>query len=101
MAGDPALEARIRQLEARLARVEDIEAIKALKARYGELADLRYSRGAVDDPERLDELAGEIADLFTEDAVWEGGKLLGTCRGRDQIRKRFERRHCASRGITS
>ncbi|MEE2703715.1 MAG: nuclear transport factor 2 family protein [Myxococcota bacterium] len=89
MVGDPALEERIRQLEAKLARVEDIEAIKALKARYGELADLRYSRGVLDDPARLDKLAGEIAELFTEDAVWEGGKVLGTCRGRDQIRERF------------
>lgn len=89
MAGDAALEARIQELEARLARVEDVEAIKELKARYGELTDRRYTPEVAGDPARLDELATEIAQLFTEDAVWEGGKALGTCRGRDEIRERF------------
>ena len=90
MADDAALERRIQQLEARLARVEDVAAIQTLKARYGELADLRYRRGVVDDPVRLEQVAGEIAELFTEDAIWEGGKVLGTCSGRDQIRERFQ-----------
>ena len=83
------LEARLRTLEARLGVLEDVEAIRLLKARYGELVDERYAGGAPRSPAELDRIAGEIADLFTEDALWEGGAALGTCRGRAAIRERF------------
>ena len=49
-----ALERRIQSLEARLAAVEDVEAIKRLKARYGALVDARFEKGDVIDRERLD-----------------------------------------------
>jgi hypothetical protein len=83
------LEARLRTLEARLGVLEDVEAIRLLKARYGELVDERYAGGAPRSPAELDRIAGEIAELFTEDALWEGGAALGTCRGRAAIRERF------------
>lgn len=83
------LETRLRALEARLGVLEDVEAIRLLKARYGELVDERYAGGAPRSPAELERIAGEIADLFTEDALWEGGAALGVCRGRAAIRERF------------
>ena len=83
------LEARVAQLEARLAAVEDIEAIKLLKARYGALVDARFERGDLVPPERLERVADEISLLFCEDAVWDGGKGLGVCRGRAEIKARL------------
>ncbi len=89
MAESKSLEEKVRALESRLRLLEDVEAIRRLKARYGELVDARYARGTVKEPEQLQKLAGEIADLFSVDAVWEGGKALGTCRGRQEIYERF------------
>ncbi len=83
------LEARVAGLEARLAELEAVQAIQDLKSRYGALADARYGRGGVVEPEALARIADEIVLLFTEDAVWDGGKALGLCRGRDEIRQRF------------
>ena len=45
-------------LESRLTRLEDIEAIRQLKARYCEVCDADH------DPEL-------ILTLFTEDGIWE------------------------------
>jgi hypothetical protein len=84
-----ALEDTVRRLEARLRVVEDVQAIERLKARYGELVDRRYGPRGVVAADELDALATDIAGLFTEDAVWDGGKLLGLCRGRAEIRERF------------
>ncbi len=84
------LEARLSDLGARLSDLEAAEAIRNLKARYAERVDRRYRRGGgLVEPERLAALADEIAGLFTEDAIWEGGAGLGTCRGRAAIRERF------------
>ena len=55
-------------LEARIHRLEDIESIRALKARYCMYCDDHY------DVEGL-------ASLFTEDAVWDGG-IRGKAVGR-------------------
>jgi hypothetical protein len=85
------LAARVAALEGRVAALEAAEAIRNLKATYAERVDRRYRRGGgvVDAPE-LERLADEIAALFTEDAVWDGGAGgLGTCEGRDAIRARF------------
>ena len=49
-------------LEASLRRLEDIEAIKQLKAQYCSYCDDQYD---------VEGLAG----LFTDDAVWDGGIL--------------------------
>ncbi len=65
-------------LEARLRRLEDIEEIKALKARYCDRCDAGY------DPDG-------IAELMTDDAVWDGGRTFGVRRGREEIRAHFEK----------
>ena len=62
-------------LQERIRRLEDIEALKQLKYRYAMACDDDY------DAERL-------APLFTEDAVWDGGPM-GRCEGRDAIRAFF------------
>jgi hypothetical protein len=88
---DPAqLAARLAGLERRVAELEAAEAIRELKARYAELVDRRYRRGGgTVEPAELERLATEIAELFSEDAVWDGGPGLGECRGREAIRARF------------
>lgn len=82
---DPAAAARA--LAARLQVLEDREALRELKARYGELVDRRYEEEG--GREGLAQVAGRIAALFTEDAVWDGGRALGVARGREEIRQRF------------
>ena len=64
-------------LEARITRLEDLEAIKQLKARYCEICDHDH------DPDR-------IVGIFTEDGIWEG-KGIGTAEGREEIRALFSR----------
>jgi hypothetical protein len=86
---DRPLEKSLRALEARLARLEAEAEIRGLKARYGELVDARYGRDGPRPHAELEPLASEIAELFTEDAVWDGGTDLGLCRGRAAIRERF------------
>ena len=83
--------AALRSLEARVRALEDVEAIRRLKARYAELVDARYAEGGVAEPGAVEELARRIAGLFTEDAVWDGGAALGVCRGREAIRERMAR----------
>ncbi len=64
------------ELEARVRRLEDIEAIKQLKARYCAYCDDDYD-------------ADGLASLFTEDAVWDGGGTFGRAEGREGIRRHF------------
>jgi hypothetical protein len=80
---------RIDTLEARLTAAEDVLAIQNLKSRYGQLADARYTRGGIVDAPALERIADELAGLFSEDAVWDGGGNLGLCEGRNAIRQRF------------
>jgi hypothetical protein len=82
-------DARIEALAARVRALEDVEAIRRLKARYAELVDARYAGGEPRPVPELERLAGEIATLFTEDATWDGGAGLGICQGRDAIRARM------------
>lgn len=84
-----ALLARIAALEARVAATEAHAAILDLKSRYGSLADARYSRKGPRAQTEIDAVADELAQLFTADAVWEGGGPLGRCAGREAIRARF------------
>jgi hypothetical protein len=80
---------RVGKLEARLRAAEDVLAIQRLKARYAELVDARYGRDGPRARTELERLAGEIAALFSDDAVWDGGASLGVCRGREEIRERM------------
>lgn len=84
------LEERVARLETRLQDAESVLAIQRLKARYGALVDRRHhERGGLREPAEVDRIAAEVSLLFTEDAVWDGGPSLGTCRGRDAIRVRL------------
>ncbi len=63
------------ELEQRITRLEDIEAIKQLKARYCEICDDDHN------PDR-------ITSLFAEDAIWESADF-GKAEGHDAIRELF------------
>ncbi len=65
----------ITELEARITRLEDIEAIKQLKAHYCHICDDMHN------PDR-------IASVFAEDGIWEGGDF-GTAQGHQAIRDLF------------
>lgn len=69
--------ASIDEIAARLTRLEDLEKIQQLKARYCALCDDNYNPQG-------------IASLFTEDGVWDGGEL-GKAEGHAAIVKFFER----------
>ena len=66
----------MQEIEKRVQTLEDIEAIKRLKARYGQACDDNYN------PEK-------IARLFTEDGIWDGGEGWGIYRGREKIKEYF------------
>lgn len=60
-------------IEQRVQALEDIEAIKRLKAAYAHAADGKYTSDHRKKPQaEIDRYARIQADLFTEDAVWDG-----------------------------
>ena len=63
-------------LERRITELEDIEAIKQLKALYCDICDDDHN------PDR-------IWRIFAEDGIWEGPGI-GTAKGHDEIRKLFK-----------
>ena len=77
MAADQTTEvkARLEALERRVLALEDVEAIRNLKAEYAAYCDDGYH------PDK-------IADLFVEDAFWES-EGLGRFEGREAIREFF------------
>lgn len=64
------------ELEKRITRLEDLESIKQLKARYCEICDDDHN------PER-------IVSVFSPDAVWEG-RGIGRAEGHAAIRTLFQ-----------
>lgn len=64
------------ELETRIARLEDLEAIKQLKARYCTICDDDHN------PDR-------ITSVFSEDAIWEG-RGIGRAEGHGAIRELFQ-----------
>jgi hypothetical protein len=64
-------------MERRLTRLEDIEAIKQLKARYCEICDDDHN------PDR-------ITSVFAEDGIWESADF-GTAKGHAAIRELFRK----------
>ena len=64
------------ELEKRLTRMEDIEAIKQLKARYCDICDDDHN------PDR-------ITTIFVEDGIWEGDSI-DKAQGHEAIRKLFQ-----------
>jgi hypothetical protein len=90
----PTIDELARELVALRARVDTSESllqIHGLKARYAHLVDQRFSKGQVVEQSLLALIAGEIADLFTPDGVWDGGPGLGVARGRAAIAAQLER----------
>jgi hypothetical protein len=83
------LAAEIAALREQVERAEAALAIHALKARYAQLVDERYVRGAVASPDVVAARAEAIAALFTPDGVWDGGPALGVSRGRAEIAARM------------
>ena len=65
------------ELEQRLTRMEDIEAIKQLKAEYCDICDDDHN------PDR-------ITTIFAEDGIWEGAGF-GKAQGRAAIRELFKK----------
>jgi hypothetical protein len=63
------------ELEKRITRLEDIEAIKQLKVRYSHICDDMHNPDA-------------IASVFAEDGVWESADF-GTATGHAEIRALF------------
>jgi len=84
-----ALTERIARLEQRLDASESVQQIQRMKAHYGAITDRRYTGTGVAPREELEAIAREVAELFTEDGVWDGGPRLGRCEGRDAIYQRF------------
>ena len=67
----------LKALEKRIQVLEDIEAIKKLKAEYAAVCDDKYN------PEKG-------IKLFTQDGIWNGGKDFGVHKGRPAIKKFFQ-----------
>jgi hypothetical protein len=63
-------------LEARITRLEDLEAIKQLKSRYCEICDDDHN-------------PDEIISIFTEDGIWEG-RGIGRAKGHAEIQSLFK-----------
>lgn len=62
-----------KSLEQRVQEIEDVEDIKRLKAAYAHAADAKYTADHQRKPQvDLDHYARIQADLFTEDAIWDG-----------------------------
>ena len=82
----------LEDLARRVQILEDMEAIKQLKARYCAACDNHYDADAP-------------AALFTEDALWDGGAVLGRYEGREAMRRFFQgsaqRLSCASHHVTN
>jgi hypothetical protein len=64
------------ELERRMTRIEDREAIKELKARYCAVCDDDHNPDS-------------ITTLFVEDGIWEGGDF-GKAQGHAAIRQLFQ-----------
>jgi hypothetical protein len=84
-----ALRKEVADLRARVEAAEAVQAIQNLKARYAQLVDERYVRGKVAPEEKVAAAAEQIAALFSEDGVWDGGPALGVSIGRAEIAARM------------
>jgi hypothetical protein len=83
------LGAEVAALRKRVDSSESVLAIQAMKARYGDLVDRRFSAGSVIDADALAAVAEAVAALFTADGVWDGGPGLGVATGRRAIAERL------------
>jgi hypothetical protein len=81
--------AELSRLRTRVEATEAVLAIHELKARYADLVDRRFVKGAMADDDFVAVLADDIAATFTDDGVWDGGTALGRAYGRDEIAARM------------
>lgn len=65
----------MRSLEERVRELEDLEAIRRVKLRYARLNDMQDTDA--------------IVEMFTDDAVWDGGMEFGRYEGHEAIRSFF------------
>lgn len=72
-----------RSLEERVKILEDQQDIIKLKARY-----VNFNDGGWKGPTHSDPQA--VADMFTEDGIWDGRPSTGYAKGRAEIRQLFE-----------
>jgi hypothetical protein len=70
----------VRELAARLRKLEDIEEIRNLKIAYCKALDGGW------DPQGASHM-GDLAALFVEDGIWDGRPSSPVARGRDEIRE--------------
>ncbi len=85
------LAAQLTELRTRVEASEGVLQIHAVKSHYANLVDRRFAKGKVVDQATLARIAGEIADSFIPDGVWDGGPGLGVAKGRAAIVDRLER----------
>ncbi len=83
------LATEVEALRTRVALTEGVLGVQALKARYAELVDLRFSAGGVVDAGTMRAVTESVAALFTPDGVWDGGPSLGQVVGRHAIARRL------------
>jgi hypothetical protein len=83
------LAAEVGSLRRRVDAAEAVLEIQALKARYRDLVDQRFSGGDLVDDGVLARVVDEVVTLFTPDAVWDGGPGLGSVTGRAAIAARL------------
>jgi ketosteroid isomerase-like protein len=77
-----------RSIEDRLRRLEDIEEIRKLKARYCDYVDLGWE---LEDPDKKNKL---VTTVFSEDIVWEVPTADGLSErfvGREQVLEQYDR----------
>ena len=79
----------IASLKRRVDSSESVLSIQKLKARYAELVDQRFSKGAVVDAATLATITDNVAALFTPEGTWDGGPGVGVSRGRVEIAKKL------------
>ena len=89
MGGASSLGDTLDEINRRLQVAEATLSIQRLKADYAQLVDSRFSLGKVVAPSVLEAVVSSIVELFTEDAVWDGGPVLGRAMGRDEIAARL------------
>ena len=78
------------RIDARLARLEAIQDLHALRQRYALAADAKYHvQGGRRDGAALETAVDEQVSCFTHDALWHGGPFGGDIQGRAALRSFF------------
>jgi len=79
----------LEELEKRIQKLEDIEAIKKLTIRGLHLADSKYRDGKLKSEGELEEIAKEISELYSEDGTFDAGEY-GVAKGKQAIYERHK-----------